>query len=219
MEFHEKLQQFRKDKGLTQEELAAALYVSRTAVSKWESGRGYPSIDSLRDISKYFSVTIDELLSGETLLNIAEKDNRANLQKVYDFLFGAADIFSLLLIVLPLYPKTIDGYVYAVNLIDYAEVSHITLSIYWTMFIISITLGVMKILLTKYRPEKNTKLLSNISIGFNILLVMFLIITGETYASILMVMILVIKMMLLLKRAAFCNIMENGLPRRALPNK
>ena len=219
MEFHEKLQQFRKDKGLTQEELAAALYVSRTAVSKWESGRGYPSIDSLRDISKYFSVTIDELLSGETLLNIAEKDNRANLQKVYDFLFGAADIFSLLLIVLPLYPKTIDGYVYAVNLIDYAEVSYITLSIYWTMFIISITLGVMKILLTKYRPEKNTKLLSNISIGFNILLVMFLIITGETYASILMVIILVIKMMLLLKRAAFCNIMENGLPRKVLPNK
>ena len=38
MEFHEKLQALRREKGLTQEQLARQLYVSRTAVSKWESG-------------------------------------------------------------------------------------------------------------------------------------------------------------------------------------
>ena len=75
MEFHEKLQELRKKRGLTQEELAEALYVSRTAISKWESGRGYPSIDSLKEISSYFSVTIDDLLSSEKLLFIAEKEN------------------------------------------------------------------------------------------------------------------------------------------------
>ena len=64
MEFNEKLQELRKQKGFTQEELAELLFVSRTAVSKWESGRGYPNIDSLKAISKLFSVTIDELLSG-----------------------------------------------------------------------------------------------------------------------------------------------------------
>ena len=67
MEFHEKLQELRKSRGLTQEELAEALFVSRTAISKWESGRGYPSIDSLKEISRYFSVSIDELLSGDQL--------------------------------------------------------------------------------------------------------------------------------------------------------
>ena len=51
MEFNEKLQQLRKQKGITQEELAVAIYVSRTAISKWESGRGYPSIDSLKALS------------------------------------------------------------------------------------------------------------------------------------------------------------------------
>ena len=60
MEFNEKLQELRKGKKLTQEELAQDLFVSRTAISKWESGRGYPSIDSLKEISRYFSVSIDE---------------------------------------------------------------------------------------------------------------------------------------------------------------
>ena len=116
MEFHEKLQELRKSRGLTQEELAEALYVSRTAVSKWESGRGYPSIDSLKEISNYFSVTIDELLSTDKLLSIAEKENRANLRGMCDLLFGLLDVFAIVLIVLPLYPNVVDGFVYSVNL-------------------------------------------------------------------------------------------------------
>ena len=79
MEFHEKLQELRKAKGLTQEELAKELYVSRTAVSKWESGKGYPNIDSLKEISKFFSVTIDELLSSEELITAAKDENRSNI--------------------------------------------------------------------------------------------------------------------------------------------
>ena len=62
MEFNEKLKELRQQKGLTQEELAKALYVSRTAISKWESGRGYPSIDSMKAIAKFFSVSLDELV-------------------------------------------------------------------------------------------------------------------------------------------------------------
>jgi len=82
MEFNEKLQHLRRQKNLTQEELAEALFVSRAAVSKWESGRGYPNIDSLRAIAAFFSVTVDELLSaGETLTLEVSFSAEASLQQ------------------------------------------------------------------------------------------------------------------------------------------
>lgn len=61
MEFNEKIQALRKSKNLTQEQLAGLLFVSRAAISKWESGRGYPSIESLKMLAKVFSVSVDEL--------------------------------------------------------------------------------------------------------------------------------------------------------------
>ena len=77
VEFSEKLRKLRKEKSLTQEELAEALYVSRTAVSKWESGRGYPSIDSLRELSRFFSVSIDELICPDEIIEAAADEKRA----------------------------------------------------------------------------------------------------------------------------------------------
>ena len=67
LEFNEKLQLLRKQQEMTQEQLAEKLFVSRTAVSKWESGKGYPNIDSLRNLAEVFSVSIDELLSGSDI--------------------------------------------------------------------------------------------------------------------------------------------------------
>ena len=107
MEFYEKLQELRKSRGLTQEELAEALFVSRTAISKWESGRGYPSIDSLKEISRFFSVSIDELLTGEKLISIAEKENKSKIQNMCNLLYGIVDVLSIMLIVLPLYPNPV----------------------------------------------------------------------------------------------------------------
>ena len=88
MDFGEKLQQLRKRRGLTQEELAGALFVSRTAVSKWESGRGYPGIDSLRAIAEFFSVSIDELLSGGELMAVAESEGKERTERTLDLVFG-----------------------------------------------------------------------------------------------------------------------------------
>jgi len=62
VEFHEKLQELRKSRGLTQEELAEALFVSRTAISKWESGASDPSTSNLLTLAKLFNTTAEELL-------------------------------------------------------------------------------------------------------------------------------------------------------------
>ena len=199
VEFHEKLQELRKSRGLTQEELAEALYVSRTAISKWESGRGYPSIESLKAIAGYFSVTIDELLSGEKLLSLAEKENKSNLQSMCDLLFAMVDICAFLLIVLPLYPYTAEGYIYSVNLWTYTETAPINLLIYWIMFVALLGCGTAKLILAKIKPEKNYKIVMDISLVLNIMAVVYLAIAREAYATTLAFLLLVIKGVLLLK--------------------
>ena len=65
MEIGQKIKKARIAKGLTQEELAQALYVSRTAISKWESGRGFPNIESLKAIAAFFGVSLEYMLTGE----------------------------------------------------------------------------------------------------------------------------------------------------------
>ena len=199
MEFHEKLQELRKRRGLTQEELAEALYVSRTAISKWESGRGYPSIDSLKEIAGYFSVTIDELLSGEKLLSIAEKENKSNLLGMCDFLFGMMDVCSLLLIILPLYPNLVEGYIYSVNLFAYTQASTFHRTIYWIMFLLLIVVGMLKIMLTELKIKKANRLVTVTSMLLSILTVLFLAMAREAYAITEVFLLLVIKGMLLLK--------------------
>ena len=199
MEFHEKLKELRKNRGLTQEELAEALYVSRTAISKWESGRGYPSIDSLKEISSYFSVSIDNLLSGEKLLLIAEKENKSNIRTLCDLIFGMADVSFFMLIILPLYPNSVDGFIYSVNLLAYEDITSMNRLIYWTLFISIILIGIVIILLTTLGIEKYRRIMTGFSITLNILMVLFLAMAREAYAITLAFMILVIKGMLLIK--------------------
>ena len=201
MEFHEKLQELRKNRGLTQEELAEALYVSRTAISKWESGRGYPSIDSLKEISSYFSVTIDELLSSDRLLSIAEKENKANLQNMCDILFGMIDVCSFMLIALPLYPNMVNGYIYSVNLWAYTQTTELNYLLFWIMYVSLVILGIIKLLFAKFRSEKYNQAMTGISMILGIALVLFLAVTREAYAVVVAFLLLVIKGILLLKNA------------------
>ena len=199
MEFNEKLQELRKSRGLTQEELAEALFVSRTAVSKWESGRGYPSIDSLKEISKYFSVTIDELLTGEKLISIAERENKSNIQRICDLLTGLVDLFSFILIVLPLYPNPINGYIYSVNLFDYTETTSFNRLLYWIMFLALVLVGTVKIFITQFELNKGQKIVTDISIVLSIMTILFLALTREAYAITVAFFVFVVKGILLFK--------------------
>lgn len=197
MEFNEKLQELRKNKGMTQEELAEVLFVSRTAISKWESGRGYPNIDSLKEISKFFSVTIDELLSGDRLISIAENENKSNLQRICGLLIGILDLFSFVLIILPLYPKPIDGYIYSVNLFSYTEISSAIRIIYWGLLLMIISIGIIKIIMVQMKRSKWQQYSTAASIVLSIFLILFLAITRETYAITVAFLLFVTKGLLL----------------------
>lgn len=200
MEFNEKLQELRKNRGLTQEELAEVLYVSRTTISKWELGRGYPSIDSLKDISRFFSVSIDDLLSGEKLLTLAEKENKSNIRNMCDLLFGIVDLCSFILIILPLYPNTIDGFVYSVNLLNYTQTTGLNKTICWAVFSLLVIIGAVKVILLRVKAEKCSKIFMEISIVISILTVIFLAVTREVYAVVIVFLLLIIKGVIFLRR-------------------
>lgn len=123
MEFNEKLQELRKRKGLTQEELAQALYVSRTAVSKWESGRGYPNLDSLKAIALFFDVTVDSLLSGDRVLTIAQDEQKEKRAQLCDGMFGLLNCGMVLLFFLPCFGQMVDGVLQAVSLVGLTDVA------------------------------------------------------------------------------------------------
>ena len=197
MEFGEKLQELRKSKDMTQEELAEALFVSRTAISKWESGRGYPNIESLKDISKFFSVSIDDLLSGDKLITIAQMENKKNIRSVFDLIFGITDIMAIALILLPLYPKPVGEFIYSVNLFSYTGKSQLII-FYWISFIALILVGVVKVVLNLLKVEK-IKPVTFISMLLSIVLVLFLAMTREAYAVAIVFLLLIIKSVLLFR--------------------
>ncbi len=67
----ERIKELRQNSNLTQEELACQLYVTRNAISKWETDRGIPSIDNLKNLSTIFNVSLDNLVNEVDQTNIA----------------------------------------------------------------------------------------------------------------------------------------------------
>lgn len=97
MTFAEKLKSIRKQAGMTQEQLAEKLGVSRQAVTKWETDAGVPDVENIRAISAMFDISIDELLSNERRAkepldylfeSVTEYD--IDEPKRYDMKFGGA---------------------------------------------------------------------------------------------------------------------------------
>lgn len=70
----------RKEKNITQQQLADILQVSVKAVSKWECGGGYPSLQSLKDLSDFYGVTVDEIINGERNKTEAKEPVNTSIQ-------------------------------------------------------------------------------------------------------------------------------------------
>lgn len=202
MDFSKKLQELRKQKGLTQEELARALYVSRTAISKWESGRGYPGIDSLKAIAAFFSVTVDELLSSDEVLTIAEADGKRTKTHLRDLAFGMLDLCMSLLLFLPLFAGEVtEGTVQPSSLMALGGVQAYLKILYFVVVIGTAVWGVLTLALQNCGARIWTKYKSAVSLVFGILAVLLFILSRQPYAAVFALALLLIKAFMRLRRS------------------
>ena len=199
MEFNEKLQELRKQKGLTQEELAEELFVSRTAVSKWESGRGYPNIESLKAIAKFFTVTIDELLSGDELLTISEEENRLKEKHLRNIVFSLLDISVLMLGLLPFFGQKSAGVIQSVSLLSLTE-TELYLKISYYAAVTGIALfGIVTLTLQNYEKNFLIKNKEKLSLVLNTTGVLLFVISQQPYAATFLLVFLIVKVSMLIK--------------------
>ena len=200
MTLGEKLKKLRTDKNLTQEELAEILFVSRTAISKWESGRGFPNIESLKAISKYFSVSLDELLSGEELIVLAEQEQRQKEKHIKDMIFGLLDCGMALLLFLPFFGQKADGFIREVSLLALSNIQTYLKTAYIAFVGIMIVLGVMTLALQNCRQRLWIQSKSVLSLSLSAGGVCLFIISQQPYAAVFVFAFLIIKALMLIKR-------------------
>ena len=199
MEFNEKLQKLRTNENLTQEELAEKLYVSRAAISKWESGRGYPSIDSLKAIAKYFHVTIDELIGSEEIVDLAEQDMKSS-NKIYTALIcGILDCLTLLLFFLPVFGNGGKTDVESVSLLAMTGVGLWLKIIFIAVMGITILNGFCTVIISNFDKPAWNKHRVVTGVILSILGTMLFILSRQPYAGVFYLCILVIKGILVIK--------------------
>jgi len=103
MIFSERLKQEREKRGWSQTELAEKIQVSRQAVSKWETGKNYPSIEVIIDLSDLFGITIDELLrSDEELKAKVIQDSKQLAYPKWKVFFDSVFLLGALMLVVKL---------------------------------------------------------------------------------------------------------------------
>ena len=191
MELNEKLQELRVRKGITQEELASALFVSRAAVSKWESGRGCPSVDSLKAIAAFFSVSIDELLSGNELAYAT--DNSPKTENHHSStVFAVLDLSVLLLFFLPFFAQNISGAIETSSLAALHTIPLYLKLAYYFFVASTVVSGAINFLCRKSICKK-------LSIALSISGLFLFIISRQPYAAIFLLSLLIIKTLALLK--------------------
>ena len=200
MTFGEIIKKLRTDNRLTQDELAEKIYVTRTAISKWESDRGFTNIESLKAISKYFSVSLDELMSGEEILAIAENDNKQKERTLRDLIFGLLDCGMALLLFLPFFGQKADGVIREVSLIALSNIQTYLKTAYIAFVGIMIVLGIMTLALQNCHQRLWIQSKSVLSLTLSAVGVCLFIISQQPYAAVFVFAFLIIKALMLIKR-------------------
>lgn len=199
MTLGEKLKKLRTDKGLTQEELAEKLFVSRTAISKWESDRGYPNIETLKAISKFFSVSVDDLLSSDELLTIAEEDSRQKETRLKDSVFALLDLSMAMLLFLPFFAGSREGVIQSVSLIKVDGIQLYLKTAYFAVVVVTIFVGILVLALQNCQKSFWLKCKTNLSLLLGMAAVLLFVVSSQPYAAVFAIALLAIKVFMVLR--------------------
>ena len=196
MEFSEKLQKLRTQRNLTQEQLANQLFVSRTAISNWETGRGTPNLDSLQAIAKLFGVSLDELLSTEEVVVMAKNENKRNTEQILCYIDSVLNLMSVFGFLLPMYKVFKNNVYYCVPLYQYSGFMHKTIFIIQSVILLCGVLGLI------FQWKEKEKIYNFVKFSGYILMIIFiflLIALNHPNASSFCFAFLLIKGMVLIK--------------------
>lgn len=195
MDFGEKLKALRTERGLTQEQLAARLYVSRTAVSKWETGGGSPNLDSLQVVARLFDVSVDDLLSTDDLIVLARDERRSTARSSGMLSFGLLDVLAVVFAFIPLYGVDDGSFVRMANLADYgasvdfgASFAVMAAAVVSLMFV-----GAVEILLAAAGSRRAARIVALVGFAVQALAVVLFASTMQPYATTLMFALLLAK--------------------------
>lgn len=195
MDFGEKLKALRTERGLTQEQLAAKLYVSRTAVSKWETGGGSPNLDSLQAVARLFDVSVDDLLSTDDLIVLARDERRSTARSSGMLSFGLLDVLAVVFAFIPLYGVDDGSFVRMANLADYgasvdfgASFAVMAAAVVSLMFV-----GAVEILLAAAGSRRAARIVALVGFAVQALAVVLFASTMQPYATTLMFALLLAK--------------------------
>ena len=136
---------------------------------------------------------IDELLSADALVSIAEKENRSNIQRICDVLFGTVDLIGILLALLPLYSRQMDNSVIAVNLWEFKPANGWIGIICWLLIVAFVLLGIAKMVLNHMCIDNGKNAITISSLLISMTAVLYFSMIRETYCVVIVFLQLMIK--------------------------
>ena len=109
------------------------------------------------------------------------------------------DLLSFLLILLPLYPETIDGHVYSVTLWQYKETAAYNRTMYWILFLALVACGIWKICVSHRFSLKSKQAATWLSLIISLVTILYLVLAREAYAATVAILLMIAKGLLMVR--------------------
>lgn len=198
MEFPDKLKELRKRKGITQEELANSVFVSRSVIAKYESGNALPAKENAEKLAVFFGVKLSYLIDEEeqVMMTLSELKTRKIISYIISSIGLLINSFYLIICFIPIFSKLVyiypipDGADQPITRYEYSSIISATLShsnplgiITFALCIIDLLLFVISLISIKHKKRLLLhEFLSTILLIINIFLIVLTFIFSASYA-------------------------------------